>query len=204
MVHVLTHMAAGMLKKLEGLMDARYGGLFSMTDEELDASETHLIPATSDAIERYFGLASWLEQQNPNLTRQNHSYRLSMKETKVGSKLVAMYLESEASRGRGSRMLYPHALVSGGVRAADAGPQEAGVSRPHHRVRAGAAEEAREGRDERRGAGEDAGRGAAVGAPGDVASLGAAECVQHDLDAPRGCADDHQPSGADARADAGE
>ena len=106
MVHVLTHMAAGMLKKLEGLMDARYGGLFSMTDEELDASETHLIPATSDAIERYFGLASWLEQQNPNLTRQNHSYRLSMKETKVGSKLVAMYLESEASRGRVSRMLY--------------------------------------------------------------------------------------------------
>ena len=40
------------------------------------------------------------------LTRQNHSYRLSMKETKVGSKLVAMYLESEASRGRVSRMLY--------------------------------------------------------------------------------------------------
>lgn len=103
MVAVLQHMAGGMLKKLEGLMDARYGGLFSMTEEELDASETHLIPATSDAIERYFGLASWLDSRNPNLTRQNHSYRVSMKETKVGSKLCELY---RANPDRVSRMMY--------------------------------------------------------------------------------------------------
>ena len=103
---VMAHMASGMLKKLEGLMAPKYGGLFGMSDAEVDASELHLIPSTSDAIERYFGLASWLDNKNPNLTVQNHSYRLSLKDTKVGSRLVQMYLKDDVGRDRVSRMLY--------------------------------------------------------------------------------------------------
>jgi hypothetical protein len=105
MLPILTHMASGMLKKLDGLMAPKYGGLFSMSAAEVDASELHLIPSTSDAIERYFGLASWLDAENPNLSVQNHSYRLSIKDTKVGSRLVEMYLEGDVEQDRVSRML---------------------------------------------------------------------------------------------------
>jgi hypothetical protein len=103
MVVILTNMATGMLKKLEGLMDPKYGGLFQLSPADLEASELNLIPATSDMIERYFGMASWINTRNPNLTRQNMAFRLSMRETKVGSKLIKLYLQNPA---RVSRMVY--------------------------------------------------------------------------------------------------
>ena len=96
---VVANKFAPAIKKIMELVNGTKGEVLA----SLDASETHLIPATSDAIERYFGLASWLDSRNPNLTRQNHSYRVSMKETKVGSKLCELY---RANPDRVSRMMY--------------------------------------------------------------------------------------------------
>eukprot|EP01045_Picozoa_sp_COSAG04_P004455 COSAG04_NODE_193_length_20833_cov_9.922205_17_plen_502_part_00 len=88
---VLKQMAQGMLDGLTRMMDPKYSSLWSMTAEEIANSELHLIPATSDHIERYFGLASWLHSaQTSRRTTVNTNFQLSIIETKLGDKLVDM------------------------------------------------------------------------------------------------------------------
>jgi hypothetical protein len=102
MCATLTQMASGMLQALARMMHPKYGDLWSLTAEQVQQRELHLIPATSDSIERYFGLASWITSSNPNLTRQNANFTLSIIETKLGDKLTDLYL---ADPKRTDRML---------------------------------------------------------------------------------------------------
>jgi hypothetical protein len=68
----------------------RHGDLYHLpTDDKLAALDD--IPSTSDAIERYFGLASYLLKRNPNLTKTNLNHQLNIIETRVGSRLAAAY-----------------------------------------------------------------------------------------------------------------
>jgi len=88
---VLRQMAAGMLDGLTRMMDPKYSSLWSLTAEQIANSELDLIPATSDSIERYFGLASWLYREAGRKTKLNTNFQLSIIETKLGTKLVDMF-----------------------------------------------------------------------------------------------------------------
>jgi hypothetical protein len=60
---------------------------------------------TSDSIERYFGLASWLRAQSPNQTPVNRDFVLAMKETRLPTRLAdALFTNKEQTMRKMDRM----------------------------------------------------------------------------------------------------
>jgi len=99
MVSVLTKMAAGMATALARLMSPKYGTIFSLAADSPELGALSKIPATSDYIERYFGLASWLASMDNNKTKVNLNHTLNITETSGGSRMVEAYLKDPEAVG---------------------------------------------------------------------------------------------------------
>jgi len=93
MVPILQRMAAGMSKALARLMSKKYGSMFSLPEHGPELDHLAKIPATSDSIERYFGLPSWLKKSDENKTKINLNHTLNIIETQAGTRMMEAYLE---------------------------------------------------------------------------------------------------------------
>ena len=91
MPEILRKMCSGLLAGLKNMMDKKYGDLFTLPEDDEKWEDLDEIPSTSDAIEKYFGIASWLKSLNPNLTEINLSHHLDIVETKVFSRLIPIF-----------------------------------------------------------------------------------------------------------------
>ena len=93
----------GWSTRLEYTTSVKYGGsLFELSADDPGRLEAQEASATSDPIERIFGLASYLRSTNPNQTRENMDNQMAVIDQKFGTHLLDLLAVDEE---RGSRIM---------------------------------------------------------------------------------------------------
>jgi hypothetical protein len=93
MLPILHRTVAAMQDALVRLTSPRYdaGGIFSLSLTDPRLEQLDEVPATSDYIERFFGLASWLAKMNPHQALAHRNLQLCMIEVRVADKLKDLF-----------------------------------------------------------------------------------------------------------------
>ena len=94
MVELLRAMAQSMISSFERVNGERYNGsLLSLPAGHPRRVAARSVPANSDAVESYFGEASYMRSRNANQTEINLNFNLAIIETDLGNKLAALHKE---------------------------------------------------------------------------------------------------------------
>ena len=98
----LKYAAIGMLEALDRVSGPKYvcSSIWALDPEHPRFAELRGAAGTSDYIERYFGLASWLRTMNRNQSPMNRDFVLNMKETQLATRIADHLFSDRAATTR--------------------------------------------------------------------------------------------------------